>query len=384
VPVPRFLRSRSALIGASGVLIASLAVAGWIGFRPRPLPPLPTREPIRSYRVVYRLTETAGQEPLIQTEVLEVNRPFQARTETRQGAPPGGEILTAAITNREFFWTLRAGSEVSVGLRRAPGMAHRDISVRVLREAVKAGRARYLGGGRELGRSCLRFVWGDMRPSAIVPPKAHERVESCVSMDGILLREEWYLQDRLVVTRRAVEVDTAPTLDPAHFKEGDTPDPASSASQLASSTQVFTENRKLETQPPQPSIPAGFAPDRKGTLFDSAGGQGIPRNSYFESFVRGVDVITVEQGSLQSARPPWTDTEGLPLSRRSIGQGRIVFFADHIEMRYWRRPSNEKTDYVRIQAPSSDLARLVAGGMRPQPGPTPEPRPSPDAPTPSA
>jgi len=332
-----------------------------------PGPPPPTPSTLPEYRVVYEVRETAGAEPVVTTEVVEVRRPFDARVETWAGPRGSGDLLALTVTNREHLWHIQQGGKVEFGIVRQPGTAHRDASLVALRDAVEGGAAKESGRSRFLGRDCVRFVYRDTRPSPLSTATATDRVESCVTPDGIALREEWTFRDRVVLTWQAVEVDTSPRLTNASFLMDRTPGSSrdgESPSQPPTGQAVERGNR-LGTAVADPRLPEGFVRDRGATLFDSGTGGTAPREAFFESFRRRHEVVVVEQGRTAADGPPWSDAEGSDLDVAEFASSRVVYFQDRVELRMvLEEPDAEgRLRFVIVRAPSLALARYGAGGL---------------------
>lgn len=328
-----------------------------------PPPPAPGQEIVPNYRVVYEVRETAGDEPLVTTEIVEVRRPFDARVETWTGGPPGGDLLSVTVTNRSHFWHFQQGGEVELGVRRQPGPAHRDASLAVLRQAAGDGMAEEGRRASVAGLPCTRFVYHEPRPSPVEAATADDRVESCVSGDGVVLREVWTLMGRVVLTREAVQVDTDLDLPDSRFLADREPDP-SRPSEVASAlerAQVVREDVSPEFPVLQPQLPEGFSPDRQAMLFDAGGGGLGPRQAYFQSFVRGMELVVVEQGRTESGTPPWSGSEGRTVDLDGFAAGRLVYFPDHVEVRAEIDGAGRAggPSYVLVRAPSVPLARYV-------------------------
>lgn len=348
-------------IALVAVLVAGTGASAWQRSRLVPLPPEPTPVPssdVGSYRIVYAMRDTAQQDKLVRsTEIVEVERPYSARIETREGPPPGGELLSGSVTNRDFFWNLQKGGEAQFGMRRPPGTAHRDTSFVVLREAAAAGLADERRSERVLRRRCTVFAFKEPRPQPLAPPTQDDSVEACVTPDGIVLREAWRLKGRVVLRRQAVELDVNTQIPDERFRIGETPDPAVEANRLITQSQAVTEDGKPEGRVHRPDPPRGFESDRTAMHFESGGGQGPPRNSWFRSYVRGPEVVVVDEGSYRSSSPPWNRAEGEPIRLSRRWTARVVYLLDQAEVRLWRSTGGDlpETQFLRVQAPSRDL-----------------------------
>ena len=306
---------------------------------------------------MYRVTEYAGPAPVVNTEVVEARRPFEVHDESRAGPPPGGEILSGSVQNRQFFWDLTTGGAVQFGLMRSPGIETHDVSLGILRDAARRGRVRELGRLSLLGRSCTRFSYFQFRPAPLSPPTRREHVDPCVTDDGILLREDWMAVGKLARVREAVEVDTAPRFDDSRFFIGRTPEAGAAASAFASQ-QAVQEGKAPNGTVLRSRLPAGFTVDRRATVAGSGSGGGRPHTAYVESYLHDSEAAILEQGSVSGTDPPWLTDQGQKVPAGRFGQGRLLMFVDEVELRAWNPAKGPagRVEFVRIDAPSADLA----------------------------
>jgi hypothetical protein len=195
-------------------------------------------------------------------------------------------------------------------------------------------------------------------------PKKGDSVSSCVTDDWIVMREEWRIKGKRVLVRTATSFESAVTLDPARFFIGVTP-PTNETSALIAGQQTVTEDKvPSEMTVLKPKLPKGFALDRKATLFDSGGGRGVPRTAYIETYVRGLEVLVLEQGQWPTPRPPWSANEGFAVDYPERGPGSIVYYADHVEARFTKQIGEDQSSWIRISAPSKALAVYAARTLR--------------------
>lgn len=317
---------------------------------------------IRGYRVVYRIEDRAGAAPRVTTETVEVRRPYDGRVEQRPGSPPGGDVTSGNVTNRDHFWQLTDGGALQFGVDRKPAGPARDGSHSALRDAADAGVVDAIGAGEVLGHRCAWFGYAEPAPQSLSRPSADSRVESCVDRNGIVLEEVWRLAGRVARIIEAVELSTEPP--PVRRFLGDR-DPSSERVQQSEASALLMGRLAVSDQidgVDEPSIevhpPRGWRLDRRVVVAES-GGAGAASQAIVETYTRGWALVVVERGTHPSYVPPWPVDEGVLTERGSFGRGRTVYFADRVEFRL-----AGDLGYVRISAPSRGFAISFARRLR--------------------
>lgn len=348
------------------MIVVAVVVALWL--RPGSDVELLEAEEIPGYRVVYRVEDTTGETVQTRTEVLAVARPYSGRVENRPGAPPGGEVTTGRVTNREHFFMLDEGGRIRFGVLRPPGGPTRDASYRALTDAARDGRAEIVGSDEILEVACTVFAFADPTPQPLAPPTEESRVESCVSAGGIVLRETWTFDETTVRTIEAVEVGRTPPEE--QFFTGVDPE-SSEVSQPEAADLIGTQVVASDEADPGPlrlqsSPPAGYELDRSAVVAERIEGA-VPSQTLIETFVAGsaeqddpsgFEVVLVERSSVVGLDPSWDPEEGAVLELGELGQGRIVHFIDRVEIRMvadW--------GYARVSAPSRATAMAFVEGL---------------------
>ncbi|HYZ91806.1 MAG TPA: hypothetical protein VFA34_05360 [Actinomycetota bacterium] len=324
-------------------------------------PSVPEQRPaaLDGYRVVYRLEDRTSRPARIATEVLEVRRPYDGILLTHSGPTAEGQISTGQVTNREAFWQLYVGGELQFGVRRMPGGPVRDASYAVLREAAKKKMALAMGAGSVLGRPCAWFAFAMPAPQRLNRPTGESRVESCVTPAGVVLQEVWTLRGRVARIVRALSVTTSTPsrrlflygLDPLKEKVRQ-PD----AAKLLRQQFVVDDEASVEA-PIEVRAPAGWRRDRTAVASQAAGTTATQVVS--ETYLRGTQLVVVERGVHPSLRPTWPLDEGEEIDLGRLGDGRIVYFQDRVELRL-----TGDFGLVRIAAPSLRDALAFSRGLR--------------------
>jgi hypothetical protein len=355
---------------AVAVVAAAGVAAGWSlmadGEGPKVRPPVvasPAVPPPFGYRVVYRVEDT-GSDPAVSggavsTDVLQVRRPAEARLEHRDGPPPGGEVLSSTVVNERFLFSTLPGSE-SFSLRRVPAPLSQAPSPEALEAAVAAGVAeRVVGGVTVAGELCDRYVYRDAGDVPLAPPQPGRHVETCVTPDGLTLREAVTVDGRQVRVAEAVSVDRRPPSTDSTFFSGRDP------SRESTGNLRETESRVVEGRPPEKApvvgvaVPDGFRPFRDVTVNPSKSGASSPLAGFVRSWARGTELVVVEQELVPSPSSPWSG-QGQRVDLGGGRSGEVVYRASAVEVRV-----AIDGRWVRVSSPSPRLALAVAGTLRP-------------------
>lgn len=327
------------------------------------LPSAPTVDPramlpAESFRVVYRLDDTAGAEPQTQTDVLAVRRPFEARLEHRQGPPPGGEVVSSTVINRRFqFYTSRGEERFATG--RIPGSLPQVFSVEALEAAVAAGVAERLEGKTVGGEPCVRYRYRRAGGEPLTRATDQERVEVCITGDGILLREVVVIEGRQVRVSEAVEVDRSPAFGAETFLTERNPSEEPGA-RLLETEQVVAEGSS-DTSRVALAVPQGFEVARQVTVQRQLGPGSPPVALLVQAATRGVELVVTEELLTPSANAPWSGEEGAPVDLGEGRTGRVVYYGSSAEVRV-----TAGGRYVTVSSPRPELALAVARTVTPK------------------
>lgn len=270
-----------------------------------------TRVPV-TYRAVYRVENRAGSQPVTTTERVWVHRPFQSRTETYTGPPPGTDRLTVRQSAFGILASSSRGSE-PLNIAAPPSIASGDVRVdAVLRAALEEGLIFRRERREVYGRQCQVYraggpvFAGDIK--RLVPGSA-DFADFCVDRNGLVVEEAWTLKDRLVQRRVAVEIQTGGSMPPGTF-EIDVPpsaanfrgsvEPIDPSVPSESRTKLWTLDRAPEGFEHRGRYAVGFPPGAVPRL--SSEEVVAAPNSTTDVFVRGPDLVVIDQDpSLASA-----------------------------------------------------------------------------------
>jgi hypothetical protein len=308
-----------------------------------------------AFRVVYRVDDTAGPEPQVSTDVIQVAEPWNGLLEHRDGPPPGTTVLSATVQNQRFTFNTSQGS-TGFATRRIPGALTTAPSPEVLEAAAAAGLIERSGDGTVAGQPCTRWTYKAAN-QVLARGTADAHVEACVTGDGVPLREAITLRGRLVRVSEAVQVDRNPPVTPDTFQSGRDPGNEGDRALLETEQQV-TEGRRTGKAIVQLAAPAGFRVSRQVTVNRQAGENSPPITLYVQAFEQGSDLVTTEQVTTPGS-PPWSADEGQVVDLGGKRTGRIVYRTGWVEVRV---AVGDKS--VRVTSPRPALALAVAKTLK--------------------
>ena len=344
------------------VVVLGAAAAGflvWIfrqgdsvnaGVAPAP----PSVRAVGAYHAVYRVTDTAGPQQIMQTDVVSVRRPDTVRVEHHEGAPPGGRIFSGSIitSTAQTFLPDRSKSFAT------PLTAALDpdvVSDPALSAAAGAGVVARLGLGSVLGEQCTRYLYRTTGSEALSRGDDQEKVEACVTGDSILLRQVVTLAGRQVRLAEAVQVERNPSFPADEFTSA-----AGANSRGSEATEKVIQGRPTDAG----TLVGGEAPQGfrlAGQLTDSHQEIDTPLLPfYIESYVRGSEFADTQQLMIaNSGDRPWQSSNGRPVTLTGSLTGQILYHPGYVEVQ-----TSVHGYPVRVVASSAELARFFAGTLK--------------------
>ena len=279
------------------------------------------------------------------TEELWVRRPFESVDQTLSGPPPGETIFVSTVS-RLGHQILHAGPTSQAALLNVPVMAA-PADVRLDAVYAAARNAHLLQFRRDdvvAGRRCtvLRSAQS-LRSPPLVALSAHPKsyVDTCVDETGLILREQSVRDGALATSRTAVSVAVGPAAGdegayamsgvPTPYDQGGgsitplTPDslPPGRTWVLRQPPAGFALRGRYVVIPPQPQAstagPGG-----------SAAAPGGPTSlvvTLEDVYVRGPDVLVVEQGGTSNNARFAPPSGGRPVDLGVLGAGQLVLAA---------------------------------------------------------
>lgn len=296
-----------------------------------------------AWRIVYRLEEQSGDDVRVSTDRFEVRRPFESRFETWDGAPPGDDVVTTRIAAFARFATREPGQDGGdaafvVPPRPSPHDVRLDAA---LDAALDAGLIERRERREVAGRPCqvYRTFQGLGGPLRLPEDEQLEHVDSCVDEAGLLLEEVRVVDGAAIQRRLAVEVEEEPTLGDERFETGTqdipvregggqvremVPDsrPPGPFYELSEPPAGYRKVGRFSVVPPQPE---NFS-DPLRIAFRRAGVSDV--------WVRGVDVIVVDQGgTLQGEAPFEVDPDNPTVEIEGLGTAEVIVAGSASEVR---------------------------------------------------
>jgi hypothetical protein len=314
----------------------------------------PASHTAASYHAVYRVTDSAGPQPVEQTDVVSVRRPDEVRVEHHEGAPPGGRIFSGSIINRTaqtFLPDHTKGFSTPLTAALEPDV----YSDQALSAAAGAGLIARLGLASVLDQQCNRYLYRTTGTEALSRGDDQQKVEVCVTGDDILLRQVVTLAGRQVRLAEVVKVERSPAFPADEFASAE-----GANSQGAEATEKVIEGRPTDAGTlVGGATPQGFRLDRR--LTDSHQEIDTPLLPfYIESYVRGSEFVDSQQLMVaNSADRPWQSSGGMPVALTGSLDGQILYHPGYVEVQ-----TTVGGYPVRVLASSADLATWFAGTLR--------------------
>ena len=282
--------------------------------------PLAPSAPPRSYRAVYRAEAYQGGQVTVSTEHVAVQRPFDGRVTILEGEPPGGASRFEGRSTFGVYANYTEGGAVQAAAD-APTVALGDLRLAAsLDELVRQGL--FVLGDRRRARvgsetrECQTYRTGSpLQSLKITAPTATDYVDVCLDSTGLILEELGVTGGNPSQRLIATSFETEPTLDPALFRidaEKVGPDRGGA---------IVTEVDR--TTAPAPgywapgTAPAGFSHQGRYKVEGT-------NTSWADVYVRGVDLITIRQGT-PAAEPDLSDAgPGTDADLGSLGAGKLL------------------------------------------------------------
>lgn len=319
------------------------------------------------YTIVYE-TRYADGDPV--TERLRVERPFRSwvTSGASERATDAGTLSTSSDGDR---WLT-----IEVPIATAGGDLRPHL---VLDQAVADGLVEALDTRTVGDRECRAYRLGGpvsagtLTPVGTVPG---ERADVCIDSLGLVLQETWWVDDAVVRTRTAVDIDVGVTAGVPSPVPGDAVVlPFEDGGGAVEVIDPEAETGFVEQWRPA-RLPSGFVfVDRWAVVppaLEARGPAGVPRTSELalvtDAWRRGPDLLVIDQGAARpGVGPPWdTDAAGTTVDLGAVGSGTLVLDLRMSEVRI-RRPDD---GFVRVAGtlPPDDLVAIARSLTRDRPG----------------
>jgi len=269
-----------------------------------------------AYHAVYKAEAYSGTKATVSTEEITVNRPFEGNVAIREGAPPGQASQFEGRSDFGIYanYTQSGAPQIAGD---TPTVALGDVRVAAsLDELVDEGL--FVPGARRkaLNRECQTYRTGSpLQSLKITAPTATDYVDVCLDETGLIIEEVAVAGGKLTQRLTATTVELEPTVDPAGFTiEGDHVGPDQGGAEV---TEVDRNTAPTPGYWTLGSPPAGFT--QKGRYMVAGA-----HTSYVDVYVRGIDIVTVEQGA-PDAEPDLSDAgPGKDVDLGTLGAGKML------------------------------------------------------------
>ena len=336
-----------ALVGFGLVACSDGGGSGKAPAAPKVEPGLPRAA---SFRVTYKVDDTAGPTPQVSTDVIQVALPWNGVLERREGPPPGGTVLASTVQNQRFTFNIAQGS-TGFATRRIPGPLTTVPSRDVLELAAANGLIDRGGEATIASETCTRWSY-NAPDKALAKATADESTEACITNDGIPVREAITLRGKLVRVAEAIKVERNPFITAETFLTNRDPG-AEGDKGLLETEQQITEEQQIGKDIVKAAAPQGFQVTRQVKVLRQAGPSSPPISLYVQAFEAGTDLITTEQITLGA--PNWSADEGTPVELGGKRSGRVIYRTGWAEIRVSLEGKS-----VRVTASRPALALAVA------------------------
>jgi hypothetical protein len=260
------------------------------------------------------------------------------------------------VQNQRFTFST-AQTSTGFSTDRIPGPLTQAPSPEALQAAAAAGLVERAGDASVAGEPCTRWIY-KASDEVLAKGTADQHTESCVTGDGVPLREAITLQGRLVRVAEAVQVDRHPPVTADTFDTGIDPTRDSSKN-LLETEQLVTEGSRSGKGIVAVTPPAGFRTTRQVTVNRQAGENSPPITLYVQAFESGTELVTTEQVTTPGS-PPWSTSEGVAADFGGTkSTGRIAYRTGWAEVRV-----TVGDRYVLVSAARPALALAVARTLR--------------------
>jgi hypothetical protein len=310
----------------------------------------PAQPRAAAYRVVYKVVDTVGATPQVSTDIIQVALPWNGLLEHREGDPPGGAVLVSTVQNQRFTFNT-AQTSTGYATRRIPGPLTTAPSPEALEAAASAGLIDRGANATVAGEPCTTWKY-NAPDKALNKATADEGVESCITKDGIPLREAKTLRGKVVRVAEATQVDRNPPVTAETFLTNRDPGTEGDKGLLESEQQI-TEERQTGDDIVKVAVPDGFRATRQVKILRQAGPASAPISLYVQAFESGTDLVTTEQNTL--GPPTWSADEGTVVELGGKRSGRIVYRTGWAEVRV-----SVDAKFVRVTSSRPAVALAVA------------------------
>jgi hypothetical protein len=276
-----------------------------------------------SYHAVYRVQTFDKKRSAVATQELFVRRPFDGRVLIRNGEPPGGAVKYDARSQYTRYGNYANPASPQVA-GEPPNVAVGDLRLEASLDDLVGSRLFVPRDRRRvLDRECQVYRTGSPLESLEVKaPKKSDYADACVDQAGIVLEEVAVSAGNVTQHVTAIEVSVDAPLGDDTFQIDGTP---------VGFEQGGAELSELDPSSlPAPSYwqmanaPEGFSHRGRYLLktADTTSESGAAVTSWVDAYVRGIDLVVVQQGP-DAALPTANPDAGPTVELGALGTGRL-------------------------------------------------------------
>ena len=361
-------RRRLLLIGVPVVLVSAAVITGVVlvrgnnddgdddvrsGSIVEPGLPVEIERDPAAYRIDYRVESRGGERTVFTSDRVTVRRPFERRLESYDGARPRGRVRSIEIVTFDRLFSRSSGSNPAV-LARSPGPADLRLPT-LIPEALRDGLVERRERRLVAGRPCQVYRSAALLTSLPLSPLGDdEHADTCVDEAGLMLEEVLVVREKVLLRRvaTAVDEDGAPS-DDLFAVEGNAIPPQLGGGAVQP---VTTDSRP----PGQPywqldAAPAGFTHRGRYAVAEAAAAreEGVPgaptrRLTYIaDVYVRGTDVVVVDQGGSSDGTAPFPDpgADAATLELGDVGRATVLLTGSEVVLRV----DQDASKFVRVR-----------------------------------
>ena len=299
---------------------------------PRQPPALDGANVPESYRVVYRVEAYGPAGAIVDTEVREVARPFEARAEVRTGAPPG-ETATSLSVWAFGVTEIGGPDQERATLVGEPVLPNGEAAVTTdLSDAIDAGVLVYRRQRQTIAdRTCHRYrTGGPIDVVQLTAPTDTDFADLCIDDDGLVLGESWVVHGELFRRRTAVDVDTGIDLDHHRFEPLGEPPRFGEGGGLIGEVTADSQFPDVDHWA-LPSAPTGyqlrgrfsFTPPAAGDTAATTGDQAPILTGLSDVYESGPDAVIVVNGGTSNESDALGQLDGDTVDLGQLGTGYV-------------------------------------------------------------
>jgi len=283
------------------------------------------------YRIVYRLEEVSGDDTLVTTEEVIVERPFWSRRTLWDGDGTVGSPTRVSISGFGFL-SVRTPTSDDFTTATAITPATGDLRFEhALAALVEAGLVERRGQQTVLSERCDVYrVLEPIGAGRVLPATTSEWSDACIDRRGLVLHEDWVLDGRLFQRKRAIAVDVDPAIRDREFEpfsESLTPERGGGAVRA-----VDPDSRPSFTLWELDEPPEGFSHRGRYEVLVASGRRtsatqsqiSPPYSDVVDVYERGRDFISISRGSFVDRDQEFDRRpHGIEIDLGDIGVGEI-------------------------------------------------------------